>query len=68
MMWNVEEYYGDLKQFCGVERIHVKSGRGQIRQISLVLRFIRPEWRRLIIEGAEARRKGYNQGISTYLA
>lgn len=36
--WAIEEYHRGLKQFCGVERTHVRASRGQRNHIGLSIR------------------------------
>lgn len=47
--WGVEEYHRGLKQFCGVERCAMRTGRGQRNHIGLALRaFVRLAYHRWV--------------------
>lgn len=47
LSWSVEEYHRGLKQFTGVDRCHVRAGRGQRNHIGWAIRaFVRLEYHR----------------------
>lgn len=47
LSWSIEEYHRGVKQFTGIERCHVRAGRGQRNHIGLALRaFVRLEYHR----------------------
>lgn len=69
--WSIEEYHRGIKQFCGVERCHVRYARGQRNHIGLSLRaFVRLEWHRFTtgISWFEAKLRIIRSAVRAYLA
>lgn len=69
--WTIEHYHRGIKQYCGVERAHVRAARAQRNHIGLCLRaFLRLEWHcyRTGISWFEAKTALIRPAVRAYLA
>ena len=71
LAWAIEQYHRGLKQFCNVERAHVRSARAQKNHIGLSIRaFLRLERNRLVtgMSWHEAKVSITRDAVRAYLA